>query len=93
MKAHIPGRQGMPDPFGSMQNMMNQFQGFMQNPMQYMMNNKLNIPQQYANDPNGAIQYMMNSGNLTQEQYNWAQNMARQIQQNPMFMQMFGGRR
>lgn len=90
MNARIPKMQ---DPFGSMQNMMSRFQGFMQNPMQFMAQNKLNIPQQFANDPNGAIQYLMNSGTLSQEQYNWAQNMAKQIQNNPQFMQMFGGRR
>lgn len=93
MRARIPNGQGMQDPFGSMQGMMNKFQEFRQNPMGFMAQNRLNVPQQYANDINGTIQYLMNSGQLSQEQYNWAQNTARQIEQNPMFMQMFGGRR
>lgn len=80
------------DPFGSMQGMMSQFQGFMQNPTQFLMQNKLNIPAQYANNPNQAIQYLMNSGKLSQEQYDWALKQAQAIQQNPMFMQMFGKR-
>ena len=86
MNAHIR------DPFGSMQGMMSQFQGFMQNPTQFLMQNKLNIPAQYANNPNQAIQYLMNTGKLSQDQYDWAAKQAQIIQQNPMFVQMFGKR-
>ena len=81
----------MMDPFGSMKNMLSQFKGFMQNPMQFVMQRKLNIPQQYMNDPNQAIQYLMNTGKLSQEQYDWAMSQASQIQKNPEFMKMFGG--
>lgn len=81
----------MKDPFGSMQGFIGQFQGFMRNPMQYMMQQKLNIPQQFANDPQGAIQHLMNNGQMTQAQYNQLQLMANQIQQNPQFMQMMQG--
>lgn len=77
----------MLDPFGSMKNMLGKFQGFMQNPMQFLVQNKLNIPQQYMNDPNKAIQYLMNNGQLSQEQYNWAVNTAKQLQGNPQFRQ------
>ena len=41
-----------------------------------MAQRNLNIPQQYANDPDGALQYLMNSGNLTQQQYNFAAQFA-----------------
>lgn len=78
-----------PDPFGSMQNMIGQFQQFMGNPTQFLIQNKLNIPQQYQNNPQDAIQYLMNNGQLTQEQYNWANRTAQQIQNNPMFKQFF----
>lgn len=78
----------MTDPFGSMQGFMGQFRGFMQNPMQYMMQKKLNIPQQFANNPQGAIQYLMNNGKMSQAQYNQLQQMAQQIQNNPQFQQM-----
>ena len=78
----------MTDPFGSMQNMVNQLKQFMGNPSQYLMQGKLNIPQEYMNDPNEAIQYLMNTGKLTQEQYNWANNMAKQIQNNSTFKQL-----
>lgn len=81
----------MRDPFGSMQAMMQQFQQFRQNPMQFMMQRNMNIPQQFQNDPNSAIQYLMNSGRITQDQYNTANRMAKQIQNNPMFRQFMNG--
>ena len=77
------------DPFGSMNNMLGQFRGFMSNPMQFLVQNKLNIPQQYMNDPNKTIQYLMNTGQLSQQQYDWAVKEAQKIQSNPQFMQMF----
>lgn len=64
------------DPFGSRQNMMEQYGSFQQNPIQFMAQRGLNIPQQYAGDPDAAIQYLMNSGKLTQQQYNFASQFA-----------------
>jgi hypothetical protein len=69
-------------------NPLNDFQSFMSNPMQFMAQRKLNIPQQYLNDPNGAIQYLMNSGRITQDQYNRAVNMSNRLQKDPNFMKM-----
>lgn len=77
----------MLDPFGSMNGMLAQFQQFSSNPMQYIAQRRLNIPQNYASNPQSAIQYLMNTGQLTQEQYNWANNMSKQIQSNPIFRQ------
>ena len=68
-------------------NMFRQFQSFMSNPAQYM-TQRMGIPAEYANNPNGAIQYLMNNGRLNQNQYNQIQGMARQIQNDPMFQQM-----
>lgn len=81
------------DPFGSMQGMMSQFQSFMGNPMQFMMQRKLNIPQNLMNNPQAAIQHLMNNGQMSQEQFNQLQQMAQRIQQNPQFQQMMGGRK
>lgn len=67
------------DPFGSMNNFRMQQQQFRQNPLGFMAQRGLNIPQQYQNDPSGAIQYLMNSGKLTQQQYNYAMNMGKQL--------------
>ena len=69
-------RQNRSDPFGSKKNMMEQYGNFQQNPMQFMAQRGLNIPQEYAADPDGAIQYLMNSGKLTQQQYNFAAQFA-----------------
>lgn len=66
-------------------NIMQGFQAFMKNPMQYMSG----IPQEYANDPSKAIQYLMDSGRINQQQYNQAKQIADQMKNNPMFQQMF----
>lgn len=83
----------MTNPFMNMKNLMGMFQQFRENPMQFMMKNRLNIPQQYANDPDKAIQYLMDSGTMTQQQYNQIQQMVGQIQntsQSPMNTQPRG---
>ena len=80
----------MRDPFGSMNGFMGQFRGFIANPIQYMMQKNTNIPQEFQNDPNKAIQYMMNNGQISQDDYNKACQIANQIQKNPQFMKMFG---
>lgn len=80
----------MGDPFGSIQNMIGQFQGFMQNPLQFMASKRLNIPANMMNDPNQAIQYMLNNGMISQSQYDWAVRQANQIQKMPQFKQFFG---
>ena len=77
----------MGDPFGNIQNMLGQFQQFMGNPMGYVMQKNMGIPQEYMNNPDEAIQYLMNTGKLTQQQYNELNKTAKQIQNNPMFKQ------
>lgn len=59
----------------------------MQNPNQFLQ--KMNIPVEYSNDPQGAIQYLMNNGKITQADYNNANNQLKQLQNNPMFKQFF----
>lgn len=81
----------MTDPFGSMQGFMNQFRSMMQNPMQYMIQKKLNLPQNWMQNPQAAVQQLMNSGAMSQDQFNQLQQMATRIQQDPMFSQMMGG--
>ena len=65
--------------------MIGQFQQFMQNPAAMLQ--RAGVPQQIASNPNQAIQYLMNSGKISQQQYNQAQSMARQL--GPQFQQMF----
>ena len=59
--------------------LMPQFNSFMQNPMQFLMQRKINIPQQYSNDPHGAVQYMLNNGQMSQEQLNKLTHMAQNM--------------
>lgn len=73
-----------------MMNIQNLFQAYtqlMQNPSQFLQ--RLNIPVEYANDPNAAIQHLMKTGRISQEQYNNANNQFKQMQNNPMFKQFF----
>lgn len=80
----------MNDPFGSFTGMMNQFTGFMRNPMQFMMSRNLNVPNNMMGDPDRIIQHLMNNGQMSQDQYNQLQKMAKQIQNNPQFSQIMG---
>lgn len=50
--------------------MAGQFRQFMSNPMQFLMSRKINIPEQYANDPHGAVQHLLNSGQMSQDTLN-----------------------
>ena len=45
-------------------NSMAQYNDFRSNPMQFLAGRGLNIPQQYASDPKGAVQYLMTSGQM-----------------------------
>ena len=77
----------MIDPFGSMNGFLAQFQNFMQNPSQFLMQTRL--PQGAMQNPAQAVQSLLNNGMMTQSQFNQLQRMAKQIQSNPMFAKMF----
>jgi len=79
----------MSDPFGSMNGFLSQFRGFMQNPLQFLMQRRLNLSQEALQNPQQAVQQLLNNGQMTQAQFNQLQNMAKQIQSNPQFAQMF----
>lgn len=61
-------------------NLMYQLQALRQNPMQFLMQKRFNVPQNIANDPNAIIQHLMNTGQISQAQYNQAAQMAKQFQ-------------
>jgi len=64
---------------GNMQDIMNFYQRFRQNPMQ-MLNQKFNIPQNVdMNNPNDIIQHLLNTGQVSQEQVNNAMRMRNQF--------------
>lgn len=79
----------MSDPWGNFQNFMSGFQQMMSNPQQFVMS-RMGVSQDIANNPNAIIQKMMSEGRLSQQQFNAAQNAAKQIQNNPMFSQLMG---
>ena len=60
------GQPNLPPQFGNMQKMMQQFNQFRQT---------------FKGDPKQVVQQMLQSGQISQEQLNQAQQMARQFQQ------------
>ena len=59
--------------------MMSQFDTFKQNPFQFLLQHKINIPNEYANNPQGAVQYLMNAGQMSQETFEGLRNRASQM--------------
>lgn len=51
-------------------NIIQAVQALKQNPMQFIMQRKFNVPQNITNDPNAIIQYLMNTGQVSQQSYN-----------------------
>lgn len=63
-----------------MQNSFNsQLSSFMSNPMGFLIKRNIDIPQEYYNNPYGAIQYLLNSGKMTQGQLNSYMQRAQQM--------------
>ena len=58
--------------FNSMQSndIMGEFGRFKSNPMQYLIEKNINIPQEYMNNPESAVQYLLNSGQMSQSSLN-----------------------
>lgn len=48
----------------------NAFGNFMKNPMGFLTQRKIQIPQEYANNPQEAVQYLLNSKQMDQKQLN-----------------------
>lgn len=64
---------------GNQPNMMQMVQQLKANPAQFLMKTKFNIPQNMMNDPNAIINHLVSSGQVSQEAYNRAYNIARQF--------------
>lgn len=70
---------------GNLNDLMNMYQQLRSNPMQ-LLARRFNIPQNInLNDPNAITQHLLNTGQITQEQYNNANNM----RNNPIIKKMF----
>ena len=59
-------------------NPLQMVQQLQQNPMQFLQRAGLNVPQNLS-DPNAIIQHLMNSGQVSQQRYNWARQIAEQM--------------
>ena len=59
--------------------MENQFNMFMSNPFQFLLQRNINIPQEYASNPQGAVQYLMNTGKMSQQTFENLRNRASQM--------------
>lgn len=59
--------------------LMTQFNQFKSNPMSFLLQRNVNIPQQYLNNPEEAVKYLMNNGQMTQDQYNRINQMAQSL--------------
>ena len=62
-------------PHGNPMQMLSQLR---QNPMQFLQRAGMRIPQN-LNDPNQIIQYLMNSGQVSQQRYEQARQMAAKL--------------
>lgn len=62
-----------------MNNIMSMLPQLKQNPMQFILQRRFNLPQGMAQDPNTILNYLMQSGQISQEQVNRAYQMAQQF--------------
>ena len=58
------------------------FTNFMQNPLQFLLQRNINLPQEYANNPQGAVQYLMNTGRMSQTTFETLRGKATQLGAN-----------
>lgn len=56
-------------------NFMQMLSQFKANPMQMLLQNKLNVPQSMVNDPNKIINHLLQTGQVSQEAVNNAYQM------------------
>ena len=62
-----------------MSNLMSQMNQLRANPVQFLMNRKLNLPQNFNGGPQEIVQHLLNSGQMTQEQFNRLQGIVNQM--------------
>ena len=60
-------------------NMMQMLQQFKANPMQMLMQRRMNIPQGMTNDPQAILNHLLQTGQISQQQVNQAYQMAQQF--------------
>ena len=68
----------MPNPLFTNQ-IQNLYQSFLTNKMQFLAQRNVDVPQQFANNPEEAVKYLLNSGMMSQEQFNTLSQMANSL--------------
>lgn len=58
---------------------MSMLQQFRQNPMQLLMQKRMNVPQNISNDPQAILNHLLQTGQVSQEQVNRAYQMAQRF--------------
>lgn len=56
----------------NLSSIMQMVQQFRQNPMQMLLQRRMNVPQGMVNDPNAILQHLLQTGQVSQEQVNRA---------------------
>jgi len=64
---------------GGQPSMMQMLGQLKQNPMQFLMQRRFNVPQNIGNDPNAILQHLVQSGQISQNQINNAYQMAQKF--------------
>lgn len=59
-----------------MMNMMQMLQQLKANPLQMILQRRLNVPQNIANDPQAILNHLLQTGQVSQQQVNNAYQMA-----------------
>lgn len=59
-----------------MMNMMQMLQQLKANPLQMILQQRLNVPQNIANDPQAILNHLLQTGQVSQQQVNSAYQMA-----------------
>ena len=60
----------------SISGIMNMLQQFKANPMQFLIQRKLNVPASMMSDPNAIVNHLLSTGQVSQEQVNNAYKIA-----------------
>lgn len=67
------------DTLGGGNNIMNQLNMLRSNPVQFLLQKRLSIPDNLSNNPQGIIQHLLNTGQMSQETYNKLQSRINQM--------------
>ena len=60
-------------------NIMSQLSQLRANPIQFLMNRRMNVPQELSGNPQGIIQHLLNTGQMSQDTFNKLQKQVNQM--------------